>query len=59
MKKMVYLVLLLAGQSVCAQTTNYFYLSYGEVLAESTEQVGLWWASSGWKIGQDKVLPEP
>ncbi|MFB0525161.1 MAG: glycoside hydrolase domain-containing protein [Phycisphaerae bacterium] len=58
MKKMVYLVLLLAGQSVFAQTSNYFDLSDGEVLAESTEQVGLWWASSGWKIGQDKPLPE-
>jgi len=58
MKKMVYLVLLLAGQSVFAQTSNYFDLSYGEVLAASTEQVGLWWASSGWKIGRDKPLPE-
>jgi len=52
MKKMVYLVLLLAGQCVFAKTSNYFDLFYGEVLAESTEQVGLWWASSGWKISQ-------
>jgi len=58
MKKMVCLALLLTGQSVFAQTSNYFNLSYGELLAESTEQVGLWWASSGWKISQDKALPE-
>jgi len=51
-------VLLLAGQNVFAQTSNYFNLSYGEVLPDSTEQVGLWWASSGWKISQDKPLPK-
>ncbi|MFQ6036138.1 MAG: glycoside hydrolase domain-containing protein, partial [Sedimentisphaerales bacterium] len=58
MKKMFCLMLLLAGQSVFAQSSDYFNLPYGEVLAESTEQVGLWWASSGWKISQDKPLPE-
>jgi len=57
MKKMVCLLLLLSGQSVCAQTNDYFNLSYGQLLAESTEQVSLWWASSGWKISQDRPLP--
>jgi hypothetical protein len=31
--------------------------SYGEVLPESTRAVGLWWASSGWKISQTRPLP--
>ncbi|MBM4025127.1 MAG: DUF4091 domain-containing protein [Planctomycetes bacterium] len=31
--------------------------TYGELLPGSSEQVGLWWASSGWKIGQDRDLP--
>jgi len=52
------LVLLLGGCTVLAQTNNYFSLSYGEMLAGSTEQVGLWWASSGWKIIRDKALPD-
>jgi len=52
------LVLLLGGCTVLAQTNNYFSLSYGELLAGSTKQVGLWWASSGWKISRDKPLPE-
>jgi len=59
MKNIICLALLLVGQNIFAQGGDYFNLAYGEVLAESTEQVGLWWASSGWKIGQDKVLPEP
>jgi len=57
-RKALCLVLLLGGCSVLAQTNNYFSLSYGEMLAGSTEQVGLWWASSGWKISRDKPLPE-
>jgi hypothetical protein len=32
--------------------------SYGERLAASSGQVGLWWASSGWKIGRDRDLPQ-
>ncbi len=30
----------------------------GQRLASSSEEVGLWWASSGWKIGVDRSLPE-
>ena len=32
--------------------------TYGELLPGSSEQVGLWWASSGWKVGQDRALPK-
>jgi len=52
------LALLLSSQSVLAQTSNYFNAPYGELLAGSTERVGLWWALSGWKISPDKPLPE-
>jgi hypothetical protein len=30
----------------------------GERLAASSGQMGLWWASSGWKIGRDRDLPQ-
>lgn len=30
---------------------------FGEQLPGSTEQVGLWWASSGWKISGERPLP--
>ncbi len=52
------LTLLLNSRSVLAQTSDYFNSTYGKQLASSTEQVGLWWASSGWKISPDKALPE-
>lgn len=31
--------------------------AYGERLPGSTAQVGLWWVSSGWKVGRDQALP--
>jgi hypothetical protein len=33
-------------------------MPYGELLPGSGEKVGLWWASSGWKIGRERGLPE-
>ncbi|MBW8041415.1 MAG: DUF4091 domain-containing protein [Planctomycetes bacterium] len=57
-KTMLCLLLLLAGRTVCAQTSDYFNVPYGELLPGSTKQVGLWWASSGWKISPDKHLPK-
>ena len=32
--------------------------TYGDLLPGSSEQVGLWWASSGWKVGQDRAMPK-
>ena len=52
------LAVLLSSQSVSAQRSDYFNAPYGKLLTASTEQVGLWWASSGWKISPDKPLPE-
>ncbi len=52
------LAVLLSSRSVSAQRSDYFNAPYGKLLAGSTERVGLWWASSGWKISQDKPLPE-
>ncbi len=57
-KKTLCLLLLLGGRTVCAQTSDYFNTPYGALLPSSTEQVGLWWASSGWKISRDKPLPK-
>jgi hypothetical protein len=56
-KRLVYLSFLLISQIACAQTNDYFNAPFGELLAGSTDKVGLWWASSGWKIGRDKALP--
>ncbi|UCD00025.1 MAG: DUF4091 domain-containing protein [Phycisphaerales bacterium] len=58
LRKMVYATLLFAGQIGLAQTNNYFSASYGELLTGSNESVSLWWASSGWKIGRGKPVPE-
>jgi len=52
------LTVLLSSRSVLAQTNDYFNSSYGELLTASAEPVGLWWASSGWKISPDKSMPE-
>ena len=54
----LYFVLLLACQDVLAETSEYFESSYGERLSKSDEKVGLWWASSGWKISRTRLLPE-
>ncbi len=35
-----------------------FDASYGETLPQSSNRVGLWWASSGWKISQQRPLPK-
>ncbi len=31
---------------------------YGKTLPGTTKRVGLWWASSGWKISQTRALPK-
>ncbi|HPO14557.1 MAG TPA: DUF6067 family protein [Candidatus Hydrogenedentes bacterium] len=35
-----------------------FNSSFGETLPQSSDRVGLWWASSGWKISQKRPLPK-
>jgi hypothetical protein len=57
LKRFLYLSLLLISQIACAQTSDYFNAPFGELLVGSNDKVGLWRASSGWKIGQDKALP--
>jgi hypothetical protein len=57
-QKTLCLLLLLAGRTVCAQTSDYFNAEYGKLLPGDTNKVGLWWASSGWKISWDKLLPK-
>ena len=57
-RKMLCLAILFVSQIALAQTSDYFNALYGELLPGSTEQVGLWWASSGWKISRQKPLPK-
>jgi len=54
------LTILLLGLTMPAQAAShdYFDQQYGELLPGSTARVGLWWASSGWKIGRDRDLPQ-
>ena len=58
LKKMLCLALLLAGRNACAQASDYFNTPYGKLLPVSSKKIGLWWASSGWKISPDKPLPK-
>jgi len=57
LKKIFFLSLLLISRIGSAQTSDYFNAPFGELLAGSSDKVGLWWASSGWKISRDKSLP--
>jgi len=55
-----YTLLLIAVAIPCiaqGQAYDYFSQPYGELLPGSSEQVGLWWASSGWKVGRERGLP--
>ena len=40
------------------EVSDLYDSSYGEMLPGSTETVGLWWASSGWKVGRTRALPK-
>lgn len=49
---------LVCGLASCGWTEEYLSTASGEALPGSSEQVGLWWASSGWKIGRDCAVPQ-
>ena len=55
-KRIVFILLFLTSQVALAQTDGYFSLPYGKLLPGSSDKVGLWWASSGWKISQTRRL---
>lgn len=57
-RRILCFAMLMTFQTVSAQDSEYFGMTYGELLPESTDEVGLWWACSGWKIGRDKPMPE-
>ena len=40
------------------QVSPLYEASYGEALPGATGTVGLWWASSGWKISRARPMPE-
>lgn len=51
---------LVLGSVAVAETTPciLFDDSYGQLLPCSTREVGVWWASSGWKVAQERPLPK-
>jgi len=54
----IFWAIVLIGSVACGQSHGYFTRPYGQRLPGSTPQVGLWWASSGWKISQERKLPQ-
>jgi len=51
-------VLILLLIACVGQAGDYFAKEFGSLLPGSSEQVGLWWASSGWKVGLHRPLPQ-
>lgn len=51
-------IVLVCGCATGGWAEDYLNTAKGERLPGSNEQVGLWWASSGWKIGRDAPLPQ-
>jgi hypothetical protein len=52
-------IAIISGAASCGWGEDYLAAAtYGELLPGSGEQVGLWWASSGWKVGQDRAMPK-
>jgi hypothetical protein len=51
-------VVVVCGLAACGWAQDYLNTPYGELLPGSSEQVGIWWASSGWKIGRERALPQ-
>lgn len=49
---------LVCGCAVCSGAEGYLNATKGEILPGSNGQIGLWWASSGWKIGRDAAVPQ-
>ena len=57
--RVICVMALLGGLASCGRAEDYLAATtYGELLPGSSEQVGLWWASSGWKIGRERGLPK-
>lgn len=51
------LTVVLISSVACGQSEDYLNRPHGRRLPGSSERVGLWWASSGWKIGPDAEMP--
>lgn len=51
-------IVVVCGFTSCVWAEDYLNAAYGETLPGSSEQVGVWWASSGWKIGRDCAVPQ-
>ena len=40
------------------EVSDLYTTDFGELMPDSTSDVGLWWASSGWKISATRPVPE-
>ncbi|MEN6425798.1 MAG: glycoside hydrolase domain-containing protein [Phycisphaerales bacterium] len=56
--RMFCVAVVVCGLASCGWGEEYLNTPSGETLPGSSEQVGVWWASSGWKIGRDCPLPQ-
>ncbi|MEN6574733.1 MAG: glycoside hydrolase domain-containing protein [Phycisphaerales bacterium] len=56
--RMFCVVGVVCGLAACGWGEDYLNDARGEMLPGSSEQVGVWWASSGWKIGRDCAVPQ-
>jgi hypothetical protein len=43
---------------VSFHVADLYNTSFGECLPSSSDKVGLWWASSGWKVSRTRPMPE-
>jgi len=55
---MLCVAVVVCGLASCGWGEEYLNTASGERLPGSSEQVGVWWASCGWKIGRDCPLPQ-
>jgi hypothetical protein len=51
------LIAIAVPSALQGQAHDYLSQPYGDLLPDSCEQAGLWWASSGWKISRERELP--
>jgi len=58
MARVILVTVLTWGSVAASRGADYLNTANGELLPGSTEQVALWWTSSGWKVGRECPLPQ-
>ncbi|MBN2375307.1 MAG: DUF4091 domain-containing protein [Sedimentisphaerales bacterium] len=54
---MLMLMLILENSALQAEAKDYLNQSKGQTVSGTSTQAALWWCSSGWKVGRDKLPP--